>query len=160
MTTQEAHDIGRTKTLKATSIPVIAYLFVLMVTETRGDFSNGILFFFSDIFEIHFIVIMTILFGLTLLFGRMAGKEIIIDKKKLLTTSIKYSVIIVFAVSIYIPVIGIILGNQNSVSNEQKHILEDFLTPFIKTVALIILPVMLSWIWATNQMKKYCSEEK
>lgn len=160
MTIQEAHKIGRVKTLKATSIPVIIYLLILMVRETRGDFSNGILFFFSDILEIHFVIIMIILFGLTLLFGRIAGKEIIIDKKKVLTTSVKYSVLIVFAVAISISIIGILFGNQNMASNEQKRILEDFFIPIIKSVALLILPVMLSWFWAVNQMKKYCSEEK
>lgn len=160
MTTREAYDIGKSKTLKATSIPVIAYLLVLMGMETRGDFANGILFFFYDIFQVHVIVIMTTLFGLTFLLGRIAGKEIIIDNKKLHTTSIKYSLIIVSAVATCITLVDIFIDIQNSAPNEQNYLFKDLLTTFFKTAALIVLPIMISWFWATKQMEKVSSEEK
>lgn len=94
MTPKEAQACGRIKTLIATGLIVIILLVVLLFMQASGDFANGILFFFQAILNIHFIVILSILFSLTYLFGGIAGKEIILDKKNLLTTSLKYPVII------------------------------------------------------------------
>jgi hypothetical protein len=52
-----------------------------MLMETRGDFANGILFVSQEISNIHFIVILIILYGLTYVLGGKAGKEIILYKK-------------------------------------------------------------------------------
>ena len=83
MTSHEAQSFGRAKTLKATAFIAGIFLVIFMFMETRGDFANGILFFMEAVTNIHFIIILAILFGLTFFFGGKAGKEIIIDKRLL-----------------------------------------------------------------------------
>ena len=48
MTITEAKKLGRSKTMKATAIVLTILIALLLVGETRGDFANGILFFFQE----------------------------------------------------------------------------------------------------------------
>jgi hypothetical protein len=153
MTPQEAKTFGRTKTLKATGLIVVILIVVFMFTETRGDFANGILFFMEAISNIHFLAILTILFGLTFLLGGIAGKEIILDKKGIILTSLKYSVLIIFTIIIYAAIIGIIKDKTTSSDNFVRLLTTYFLTPLVKTGSLTIVPMLVIWLWATNQMR-------
>ncbi|CAN5631659.1 hypothetical protein BH10BAC2_BH10BAC2_14060 [soil metagenome] len=83
MTSKEAQKFGQKKTLQATGILVAILLVVFLFIETNGDFANGFLFFIQAISNIRFLVILSILFGLTYVFGGKAGKEIIIRKRTL-----------------------------------------------------------------------------
>lgn len=153
MTPQESRTIGRTKTLKATIVILAVMLFGLMLIETRGDFANGILFFIQDISNIHFIILLIIVFGLTYIFGGKAGTEIIIYKRNIVLTSIKYAVLIILSIIIYAAIIGIANDNTSLTDNFQRHLTTYFLKPLIKTGSLTIIPIFLIWLWATNQMR-------
>ena len=153
MTPQEAKVFGRTKTLKATLLIVIILLIVFMFMQTSGDFANGILFFIEAISNVHFLVILTILFGLTFLFGSKAGTEVIIDKKSIFVTSLKYSVAIILAIIIYAAVVGIVMDKVSSPNNLRRLLTIYFLTPVAKTGSLTIIPMLAIWLWATNQMR-------
>ena len=153
MTPQEAKIFGRTKALKATGIVATILLVVFLFMQTRGDFANGILFFFDAILNIHLIVILTILFGSTFLLGGKAGKEIILDKKNFITTSIKYAVIIILTIIIYAAIIGITKDNASSSDNFARLLMKYFLTPLVKTGSLTIISMLAIWLWATNQMR-------
>jgi hypothetical protein len=152
MTSHEAQSFGRAKTVKATAFIAGIFLLVFMFMETRGDFANGILFFMEAVTNIHFIIILAILFGLTFFFGGKAGKEIIIDKRHFVVTSIKYVVLIIVAIIIYAGIIGIVKEND-STRNFQELLFMYFLTPLIKTGRLAIIPLLLIWLWSTNQMR-------
>lgn len=153
MTSQEAQATGRIKILKATVIIVAAFLFVFMLMETRGDFANGILFFFQEISNIHFIVILIILFGLTYIFGGIAGREIILYKKNIALISLKYAVLIVLSIVMYAAVVGISTDNTSSSGDFQRLLEIYFFRPLVKTVSLTIIPMFLIWLWATYQMR-------
>ena len=153
MTPQEAKTFGRTKTLKATGLIVAILIVVFMFMETKGDFANGILFFMEAISNIHFLAILTILFGLTFLFGGIAGKEIILGKKGIILTSLKYSVLIILTIIIYAAIIGIIKDETTSSDNFRRLFTTYFLTPLVKTGSLTIIPMLIIWLWATNQMR-------
>jgi hypothetical protein len=152
MTLHQAQTFGRAKTLKATAIIAGIFLVVFMFMETSGDFANGILFFMEAVTNIHFIIILGILFGLTFLFGGKAGKEIIIDKRNFVVTSIKYVVLIILTIIIYAATIGIVKDN-GSTRNFQELLVTYFLTPLIKTGGLAIIPLLLIWLWSTYQMR-------
>lgn len=153
MTSQEAQTFGRTKTLKATGLIVILLLVVFIFMQTSGDFANGILFFIQAISDIHFLIILTILFGLTYLFGGKAGKEIIIEKKSIMLTSIKYALLIILTIIIYAATVGIAMDKTSSVNNLQRLVTKYFLIPLANTGSLTIIPMLVIWLWATNQMK-------
>src|SRR5665647_3319059 len=101
MTITEAKKFGRAKTMKATAIVLAILIALLLVSETRGDFANGILFFFQELFNINSIIILGILFGLTYLFGSYAGQEIIIKKRFFLLVSLKYVFVISLAITAF-----------------------------------------------------------
>ena len=153
MTKNEAQIIGRTKTLKATGLIVAILLVVFMVLQTRGDFANGILFFMQAITNIHFIVIMSLLFGLTYVFGGFAGKEVILENKSSIWISFKYPVAIILSVIIYAAVVGIVKDNSPSMDNLRRLLFTYFLTPLAKTGSLAIIPMVGIWLWSTRQMK-------
>jgi len=153
MTSQEAQTFGITKTLKATGLIVLLLLVVFMFEQTRGDFANGILFFTQAISNIHFLVILIILFGLTFLFGAKAGKEIIIQKKNIVFISVKYVILIILIIVIYAAIVGVIMDKTSSPDNFQRLVTTYFLTPLARTGFLVIVPMLLIWLWATNQMK-------
>src|SRR2546423_3457037 len=108
MTVHQARIFGRLKTLKATGIIVALTFVVFFIMETRDDFANGILFFIEEISNIHLLVILGILFGLTYLFGGKAGTEVILGRKNIFLTSIKYVVIIIVSIITYAAIIGVI----------------------------------------------------
>ena len=153
MTPQEAQTFGRTKTLKATGLIVAILLVVFMFMQTSGDFANGILFFIEAISNIHFLSILTIIFWLTFLFGGKAGKEIIVDNKNFILTSLKYAASIILTIIIYAAIIGIVKDNTTSADNFTRLVTTYFLTPLAKTGSLLIIPMLVIWLWATNQMR-------
>lgn len=153
MTPQEAQTFGRTKTLKATGLIVAILLVVFMLMKTNGDFANGILFFIEAISNIHFLAIMAILFGLTFLFGGMAGKEIILKNKNYVLTSFKYGILIILTIIIYVAIVGITKDKTISTDNSERLLTIYFLTPLANTGSLTIIPILAIWLWATNQMR-------
>jgi hypothetical protein len=151
MTSGEAQTIGRKKTIKATIIIVAIALLIIMFLETRGDFANGILFFLQAVTNLHAIAIYIILFGTTFLFGGLAGREIILGKKNYITVAIKYSVLIILMLSIYITIMGKVTGKDMA-----KDLHEPLLTYFLiilSNTGIYIIPLFGCWIWATNQMR-------
>lgn len=154
MTQQEAKQLGRTKLLKVTGILVAIFLLILFFTETRGDFANGILFFMQAILNIHFITIVIILFGLTFLLGGKAGKEIIIENANPFVLSAKYALIIVLSIFTYVACIGIAEDSESTVNNLHRLLITYFLTPLVNQGLQILIPILLTWLWVTNRIKK------
>lgn len=158
MTPRQAQTIGRKKTIKATVVILAIGLLIVMFLETRGDFANGILFFLQAIANIHAIVILIILFGLTFVFGGLAGKEIIFEKKNYITISLKYSVLIILSLSIYITIIGKFIAQDH-----EKDIHETILSYFLivlSNTSIYIIPLLGIWLWATNQIRLLETKKK
>jgi hypothetical protein len=160
MNIKEAQILGRTIVVKGTVLIVGILLIIFLIMSTISDFGNGILFFFEAILNIHFLAIMAILFGLTLLFGSSAGKEIILEKKNYILTSIKYVILIILAIIIYAGVVGVVKDKTNTPDNFERLITTYFLTPLVKTGSITIFPMLGVWLWATNLMQSKVAEEK
>ena len=149
MTISEAKKFGRDKTLKATGVILAILILLFLLGETRGDFANGILFFQETILNIHTLIILTILFGLTYFFAGTAGGEVIIEKRNILLTSIKYVIIISVAISTYTILIGVFRGTGFSQIGGVKKIAGYFISMFLRTAFCLLI----AWLWATNKMK-------
>jgi len=132
--------------MKATAVLLAILITLLLVGETRGDFANGILFFFQEVFDINSIMILSILFGLTYLFGSFAGQEIIVKRKMLLVVSLKYVFIISLAITAYTVMLGVFREGSIAV----QPLLKTFFLPLFFKIFICLL---LGWLWATNKMR-------
>jgi hypothetical protein len=148
MTIPEAKAIGRTKTIKATLVPIGLFVLLLLIQETEGDFANGILFFFSALFNKYTVLLFLIVLGLTYLFSGNAGKEIILNKKNIVLITLKYATVIAIAVGFYAFVIG--LTRERTMTRSDYEMLENDTTAlFIKSY----ISLLLVWFWSTYRMK-------
>jgi len=149
MTILEAEKFARNKTLKATGIILTILIVIFLFGETAGDFANGIVFFMAALLNIHSLIILIILFGLTYFFAGQAGKEIIIEKKNFLIVALKYVILISLTISTYLIFIGLSKENDFTYSGFEKIMATYFLPLFIKTA----ISLLIVWLWATNKMK-------
>ena len=159
MTSKQAMKIGKTKILKATLVAVIILIAIDFIMETKGDFGNGLLFFMESMSNIHLVAILSILFGLTFIFGRKAGKEIILDKKNFKLLAIKYSIAIIIGIVIYAAIIGIYKSKNSFAKNFLHELSIYFVMPLIKFGSLSLIPMLPIWLWATNQMRLAIDKE-
>ena len=149
MTDIEIKRFARSKAINATVVLLTVLIVLLLIGETRGDFANGILFFMEAIANIHTLIVLTILFGLTYLFAGHAGQEIIIERQNIFLISLKYVVLISLTISIYSMIIALSRQNDFTLSGFENAISLYFLPLFLKTD----LSLLVVWLWATNKMK-------
>lgn len=153
MTIKQAQKFGKEKALKATGLLVLVALILLMYNETKGDFANGIIFFIARISNVYFIAIMLLLFGLTFMFGEMAGKGIIINKKNFVFVSLKYPFIITLSVYITSAVISLFMTANFTTYTFAELIVTYFLDPLSKSGLLLFIALVIIWLIAANQMR-------
>lgn len=149
MTILEAESFARNKTLKATGLLLAILFFILLLGETRGDFANGILFFMEAIFNIHTLILLTILLGLTYFFAGKAGKEVIFEKQNAFLVSVKYVIVISFALSLYAMCVRLLREKDFTYNGIQKLFASYFFGLFIKTA----ISLLIVWIWVTTKLK-------
>jgi hypothetical protein len=152
MSSSEASLLGGRKALSATVILYAVPFIILLVRETSGDFANGILFFMQALRNVHVLLITIVLFGLTFLFGRRAGKEIIVDRKNFLTAACKYAFIIALALVICIGIAANIkddnLANHSLLAQPNSNLIST-----IAKIGLILFMSLLAvWLWAANSI--------
>ena len=148
MTITEAKAIGRTKTIKATLIPIGLFVLLLLIQETEGDFANGILFFLSALLNKYTVLLFLIVLGLTYLFSGNAGKEVILNKKNIAITAFKYATLIAVAVGLYALVIGL-TREKNMTQSDFEMLKKGTINLFIKSY----ISLLLVWLWSTYRMK-------
>lgn len=102
MTSHEAQSIGRSKTIKATLACLAIPFIIWFYEETKGDFANGIIFYFHRFFSPSNLTPLILIMGCTFLFGGWAGKEIIISKKNVIIIAVKYAALIYAVEYIYL----------------------------------------------------------
>ena len=145
--------MGISKTLKSTAILYAVPLFILMLIETRGDFANGILFFIHGVTNVHVLLITVLLFGLTLLCGKRAGREVIINEKNFTLIAFKYTLAITLALVIYIAIAANIKDDNIAAHNISALPLNNFIQALIKIGLKIFLPLLAIWLWAANSLR-------
>jgi hypothetical protein len=148
MTILAAKAFARNKTLKATGLLLTILIILLLLSETKGDFANGFLFFLEALANIHTIILAIILFGLTYFLAGLAGQEIMLKKQSILFVSLKYAILISLAIYTYVIFIGF-SREENSTFNTFVKVLTAYLPLFFK----MIISLMIVWLWAANKMK-------
>lgn len=152
MTLREAQSAGRSITIKATLVCIAIPLFILLFQETKGDFANGILFYMAYVFTPLNFTILAIIIGFTFLFGGKAGKEIIIGKKNVIITTIKYVLLIYIAIYVYVIINGIITFPGDK-PHDTRYFLKYFLLPVTLASIKILILLAVAWLYATTRLK-------
>lgn len=159
MTPHQAQSAGRSKTIKATLVCIAIPLLILLFQETKGDFANGILFYMAYVFTPFSFTILAIILGLTFLFGGKAGKEIIIGKKNFIITSIKYVLLIYFAIYACIIINGKITLPEDK-PHDTGYFLKYFLLPATLASLKILIILLVAWLYATFRLKILLQQNK
>jgi hypothetical protein len=154
MTLPEAKKFARKKILTATSLLLGICVLMLLLGETRGDFANGILFFFDAITSIHTVIILAIIYGLSYIFAASAGKEIIIEKQNPILIAVKYVILLSLAILVYALLIPFLKQNDFSRAAFNQEVTMLYLPLFFKTC----FSLLFVWIWATRKMKTKANE--
>lgn len=159
MTPREAQSAGRSITIKATLVCLAIPLLILLFQETKGDFANGILFYMAYVFTPLSFTILAIVLGFTYLLGGKAGKEIIIGKKNLIITTIKYVLLIYIAMYVCVIINGIITFPDDK-SHNIRYFLKYFLLPVTLTSIKILALLFVAWLYATLRLKLKFQQNK
>ena len=155
MTPREAQSIGRTKTIKATLVCLTVLFIIGFYEETKGDFANGIIFYFHRFFSPANLAPLILVLGCTFLFGGWAGKEIIISKKNVIFTAVKYAALLYTVEYIYLyitfkpPTIDLASGDAPNV----------FLLIALSSIHLAIL-ILVAWLYATYRLLRIQRKNK
>lgn len=146
MTLEEAKTFGRNQALIKTAIAVLVMLLFFFCQQTAGDFANGAMFFVDAITSARFIGILIILFGLTFILGKRAGKAIIVDGKHFAGIAVKYAFIIVLFITV--PAFALTVMSGLAATD-----LQEFTLAFLLGTLFWLLPMLLVWLWAANRMR-------
>lgn len=144
MTPRKAQSIGRAKTLKATLVCFVIPFIIGLYEETKGDFANGIIFYFHRFFSPSNLTPLILIMGCTFLFGGWAGKEIIISKKNVIITAVKYAALLYVIEYVYLyitykpPTMQLAIGNNPNL----------FLYIASNSFQWVIL-ILAAWLYAT-----------
>jgi hypothetical protein len=149
MEISEAQKTGSRIVLKTLTISLLVADCINLLLQTQGDFANGILFFIADHFSIGFILLLTVLYGSAYLFGRRAGKAILINNKSYLITGMLYAFITI-AIYLAIFAIGTFISLIVSGKSSRTPVVLEYHVTWLKIVAVIILIV---WLLAAVQIK-------
>lgn len=152
MTPQQAAAIGQSESLRMMFYAFLAGEVIILFYMARGDFANGILFFMRAHQNIHYVVVVAILFGSTWLFGRLNGKEILIQGQSAFFTPFKYGLFSIWIAIGYGCVVGIVKADKTglSVSELMKTYI---LTPYIQTTVVLIVPLAVYAYYCGHRIK-------
>lgn len=100
--------VGAKRSLIVVFIALLIAEFFWMLSETHGDFANGILFYVYDHFDIFFILFYPTLFISTYFLGKVAGKDILEFKKGILITSSKCALLLSAIITAYLIIFTLI----------------------------------------------------
>ena len=139
MTEEEAKKIGSQQLMKFTFILVSIFELYWMYSETKGDFANGILFYISYHANPILWMFYILIFGSNYLFGKNAGKEIIILKNNAFITSLKFGLFISSEIILF-QIIALVINKQEIISN--------LLHSLIRVFGMLSI-----WLWAVRQIK-------
>ena len=96
-----AAKIGSRKLIITLTLGVILLELYDLIQETQGDFGNGILFYIDEHLQPYPLIFYPLLYVMTFLLGRSAGKKILIDGKSYLTIALQYSFLSVTLITLY-----------------------------------------------------------
>jgi hypothetical protein len=154
MSIELAEKSGRRETLKWTLYTFLIMELVFMLIETSGDFANGIIFFIEGHKNVHYMVMVTILFGVTYLLGQRNGKEILILGRHFFVTPFKYGLLTIWTLLAYGSVVGLVKQNDRDSIGTFETIRTYILEPYMRTTLILLIPLAIYSYYCGDRIKR------
>jgi hypothetical protein len=152
MTIAEAKKKGSSLALRAAFVFVAIVLVVLLFRETKGDFSNGVLFFMQYLLNAHSWAIIFIFLLLTWLLGGIAGEVIIIKNWNFVLVANASAFLITLALISYTAFAGILKDGNYGAGNIMRLAKTYFFIPFLKKGFPLMGGLVIIWLWPAGRM--------
>jgi len=153
MTPKQTKIIGLRYSFFSALYIFVLYEIILLITETSGDFANGILFFFDLQMNFYSATVYATIFLSFSLLGSNAGYRIIIKKASPIKLSIFYSLVTTILVFIMPAVQMITIWNLEGINDqERKHTIQSFFQ-FLLVAFLCFLGGWLLSAYRINKRK-------
>jgi hypothetical protein len=137
---KRARAIGGKKAAAAFLFAFLLFEAFALFVETKGDFDNGVMNFLRAQVDVFFLSLTGVMFLALFFLGRMAGKQILCDKKSHVYVGLMYACFTIAIVLAY--VFGFVLILR---------IVVDYWIPFIISISLFILAICA---WAAWRMER------
>lgn len=160
MTPVTARQTGIRYALRAALFIFCLYEAILLYSETKGDFANGILFFMDRQMNIISILTYLVFFASFIVLGRRAGYKILLKDAKPVLITLVYSILsTVLVISVSFPQFYRIYFTNSSYGALER---EKMLRYFLTSSGVILMVILLGWFYVTTQInsKKAESPEK
>jgi len=136
---KRAQEIGWKKAARAFLFAFLLFECFAFFVEAKGDLGDGLVPFLQAQVDGFFLSLMLVMFIALFLFGRMAGKEILMDNRNHVYVGLRYAgltVAVVLAYSVgFVFLAGVVM---------------DHWIPFIIFLSLFLLAI---WAWAAWRMR-------
>lgn len=136
MNIERAKKTGQKETLKWTLYAFLVGELIFMFLETRGDFASGIIFFIEGHKNIHYLVMVAILFIVTYFAGQRNGNEILILGRHIFMTPFKYGLLTIWIVLAYGSAVGLFKQMDKESIGTFEKIRTYILEPYIRTTVI------------------------
>jgi hypothetical protein len=127
------------------------HLFSLQVDR---DVANGIIFFIGQHMNIHYLIMVAILFTVTNLVGQKNGKEVLILRRNFFITPFKYGLLTIWIVLAYGTVVGLLRVNEKGAMNTFEMIQTYILKPYLQTTLVLLVPLAIYSYFCGDRIKK------
>ena len=154
MSIEQAKSLGQKETLKWTLYIFLVCELVAMLFEISGDFANGIIFFIGQHMNIHYLIMVAILFTVTNLVGQKNGKEVLILRRNFFITPFKYGLLTIWIVLAYGTVVGLLRVNEKGAMNTFEMIQTYILKPYLQTTLVLLVPLAIYSYFCGDRIKK------
>ncbi len=152
MKIEDAKSYGGYQAVKGVAFLWIIAEFIFMLSETKGDFANGILFFLAAHMNLFFLFLLLSCFTTVYYLGRSAGYLIICHNKNYVHVGLRYGLLSAFLFIIYISGTVLFLNEMRSPGYNNKYgstVLNGLLYTFI----IMFIPILLAWLYAAKKIK-------
>jgi hypothetical protein len=154
MEIKQAESLGQRESLRLTLYLFLLGELIVLFLTTSGDFANGILFFIQGHMNIHYLIMVTILFALTYLLGRRSGKEILIMGRHFFLTPFKYGLLTIWTALAYGSIIGLVKADRASMTISAM-VRTFILEPYVRTTLVLIIPLSIYAYYCGTRIKAH-----
>lgn len=156
MTPEKAKSLGRKYSLQSAIYIFIILQLALLLSETSGDFANGILFYIENQMNTFSITLYVVCFLSFIFLGNRAGLKIIIHKANAIKIGIVHTCFttVLLLAFLSIPLYEVLNMKGFYVISEKRQAISNFL--LLSSSAFILF--LLGWLLSVYRIKRMSSE--
>lgn len=154
MTPKQAKILGRRYSFASAIFIFLTFQVIYLISETRGDFSNGILFYFDRQMNLFTISSFLIFFLAFIILGQRAGHRIIISKANPFKIAFLFGVITTILILTYysIPFFQAINVKTGIYSQSDQN---QMTKTFLSFSLFMFLLFFIGWLLTTHRLNRH-----